>query len=136
MEVDRPGSTPDKQESQVPRSLEQRMISQRRSDRNAAELERLRKKTKDNPANLPRDIIWAYENRTNRQTTPKDAPSCGAWEMLQFARENRNDFIKTLLPKAFAAREKAEEASKVKSSQDLTLVEVERLLKEVSGGGQ
>jgi len=82
--------------------------------------------------NLVRDIVWAQENRLNKSVTKKDAPSLSAWDTLQFARENRNDFYKHLLPRAFVAKEKKKAAAdEDESGRDMSLDEVERLLLEV-----
>jgi hypothetical protein len=41
-----------------------------------------------------------------KDVTAMDAPSLGAWDLLQWARKNRNLFFERVLPKAMAAKEK------------------------------
>jgi hypothetical protein len=54
------------------------------------------------PPDLVRDTLWAYQNLENRKAKPGDAPSLGAWSLLQWARQYRNRFFEQVLPKAMA----------------------------------
>ncbi len=63
----------------------------------------------DGQPDLVRDTLWTYENLARKGVTPKDAPSLGAWSLLNWARENRNHFFERMLPKAMAAGEKKAE---------------------------
>ena len=58
---------------------------------------------------MSRDILWVYENMVRKGVTPKDAPSRGAWALLQWSRENRNRFFEQVLPKAKATEKEAKE---------------------------
>ena len=52
------------------------------------------------PSDLIRDTLWTYENLANRRIKASDAPSCGAWALLEWARQYRNRFFEQVLPKA------------------------------------
>jgi hypothetical protein len=60
----------------------------------------------DDQPDLSRDVLWTYENLARKDVTAVDAPSLGAWDLLQWARKNRNLFFERVLPKAMTAREK------------------------------
>jgi hypothetical protein len=47
-----------------------------------------------------RRILWVYEHLDNSGVTPGDAPVPGAWHLLTYARAERSEFFKNLLPKA------------------------------------
>lgn len=55
------------------------------------------------PPDLARDTLWAYQHLANRKAKPLDAPSPGAWSLLQWAKQYRNRFFEQILPKAMAA---------------------------------
>ena len=62
------------------------------------------------------DILWAYDRMVLKSTLESDAPSRGAWGLLQWGRQNPHAFYFQLLPKAFAANDKrAPEEQPVKS---------------------
>ena len=52
------------------------------------------------PSDLIRDTLWTYENLANRRIKASDAPTCGAWALLEWARQYRNRFFEQVLPKA------------------------------------
>jgi hypothetical protein len=52
------------------------------------------------PSDLVQDTLWVYENLANRRVKASDAPSCGAWALLEWARQYRNRFFEQVLPKA------------------------------------
>lgn len=93
----------------------------------------------DRRINLSQDILWVYENSEAGESERENleaAPGLGALALLGWVNEsdsNRKIFYQTMLPKALAieeAKEKAvKEANKAEIEEDLTLVEVERLLK-------
>ena len=49
---------------------------------------------------LVRDTLWAYQHLANRKAKPEDAPSLGAWSLLQWARKYQNRFFEQVLPLA------------------------------------
>jgi hypothetical protein len=63
------------------------------------------------PSDLVRDTLWAYENLANRRIKASDAPSCGAWALLEWARQYRNRFFEQVLPKAMLSKPPEEEAN-------------------------
>ena len=68
------------------------------------------------------DILWAYDRMVLKSTLESDAPSRGAWGLLQWGRQNPHAFYFQLLPKAFAANEKrAQKEHQVKKSEPKTV---------------
>ncbi len=80
-------------------------------------------------ADLVDDILWVYHN-LSKPLNPDDFPNGGCWGLYQWARQNRNYFYQTLLPKAVAAR-KAEGEEDWLSDERMEIEEIERRLKEV-----
>jgi hypothetical protein len=60
----------------------------------------------DDHPNLSRDVLWVYENLARSDMHAEDAPSLGAWSLLDWARKHRDQFYEKMLPKAMAAKEK------------------------------
>jgi hypothetical protein len=78
----------------------------------------------DRPSpDLVRDTLWAYENLSNRRATPGDAPSLGAWSLLQWARQYKNRFFEQVLPRAMAAHDSNDE-----QNERTSIAEIERIL--------
>ena len=70
------------------------------------------------------DTLWAYDHIVLQSTQEADAPSPGAWGLLQWGRQNPHAFYFQLLPKAFVANEKrAPEEHQVKKSEPKTVQE-------------
>lgn len=69
-----------------------------------AGIDSLLERTGNNDADLPRDVLWAYDHLENRRVKPHDAPSLGAWSLLKWARDYRSRFFEQLLPKALAVK--------------------------------
>ena len=68
------------------------------------------------------DTLWAYDHMVLKSTLETDAPSRGAWGLLQWGRQNPHAFYFQLLPKAFAANEKrAQKEHQVKKSEPKTV---------------
>ncbi len=58
-------------------------------------------------ADLQRDFIWIYDNLGNKQTKSHDAPSTGAWNLLQECKTDaglRRDFFRQVLTKLLPTR--------------------------------
>ena len=51
-------------------------------------------KTNDQPINFQRDVRWAYSHCSEWGVPLKDAPSFGAWDLLDFARADYGDFLR------------------------------------------
>jgi hypothetical protein len=79
-------------------------------------------------SDLVRDTLWVYENLANRRIKASDAPSCGAWALLEWARQYRNRFFEQVLPKAMLNKppENEENIRKEKKS----IAEIEDILKQ------
>ena len=95
----------------------------------AAGIDTLLERLGDNGADLPRDVLWVYDNLENRRARPEDAPSLGAWSLLKWVREYRSRFFEVLLPKALAVKEKQKEEASA-SYADMGLEDVSRMLGE------
>jgi hypothetical protein len=78
------------------------------------------------PPDLARDTVWAYENLANRNARPEDAPSLGAWSLLQWARRYKNRFFEMVLPKAMATR--PNEGEEMVRRERKSIEEIERIL--------
>jgi len=61
----------------------------------AAQIEELGQEVGE--ADFSRDFEWAYNQFENKKIEPADAPSVGAWGMLQFCRGNRAKFMDAAL---------------------------------------
>lgn len=60
--------------------------------------------------NLLKDILWVYD-ALGRDVARRQAPSSGAWEILEWVRlngRNRSKFFETLLPKAWSESRKTD----------------------------
>ncbi len=83
----------------------------------------------DGQPNLVRDTLWTYEALANRKAKPADAPSLGAWSLLQWARQYRNRFFEQVLPKAMAARTAGEEEDQMVRRERKRCDEIEAVLR-------
>jgi hypothetical protein len=45
------------------------------------------------------DAMWVYSNLACGDVEPEDAPSAGAWSLLEWARTNRDRFFEQMVPK-------------------------------------
>jgi hypothetical protein len=79
------------------------------------------------PSDLVQDTLWAYEHLANRRIKASDAPSCGAWALLEWARQYRNRFFEQVLPKAML--NKPSEADENIREAEMKAQEIERTLK-------
>ncbi len=68
----------------------------------------------DLPASTPgayfRDATWVYERLAVSGMQPGDAPSPGAWSLLQWAKRNQDRFFEQIMPKVSTAKQKATES--------------------------
>ncbi len=66
------------------------------------------------------DVQWVYDIFSDKTIRPDDAPSVGAWGLLQWARDsNRAKFYADLVPRYVAAyEEKEEKAAKSAKGED------------------
>jgi hypothetical protein len=74
-----------------------------------AEIERLMLRADGAATDLTRDVEWAYANAENKAVRPGDAPSPGAWSMLQFAKRDPGKFYSQLLPKVATPNKRADD---------------------------
>ena len=66
------------------------------------------------------DTIWVYHHIPLISTQQSDAPSPGAWSLLQFCRDNPSQFYAHLLPKSLAAIEKKAQDQEPVTSENKT----------------
>ena len=78
-------------------------------DESSGTMELLDMDNYDSQPDMSRDILWVYENLARKGVTAKDAPSLGAWGLLQWARKFSNRFFEQVLPKARAVEKETEE---------------------------
>lgn len=62
-------------------------------DASPVELAELLERTEQLPINVKDDLMWVYQSRGRKNLSPRDAPSLGAWDMLQYSRTNRPKYI-------------------------------------------
>ena len=77
--------------------------------------------------NFVNDSMWVYANLARRVSKEK-APNPGAYAMLQWARDNQNDFFKSIMPKALDIKAKQAGTSNQVDQEDEELGELEELL--------
>jgi len=70
------------------------------------QLDELLRRTAGQGVDLIRDVFWTFENLANTDVAAEDAPSMGAWSLLEWAKNHRNYFYERLLPKALTAKER------------------------------
>ncbi len=78
------------------------------------------------PADLVKDTLWVYGTLENRRAKPEDAPSLGAWSLLQWARQYRNRFFEQVLPRAMQNRVPEDEENIRQEKR--SIAEIERIL--------
>jgi hypothetical protein len=105
-----------------------------------------------------RDMLWAYDHIGDKRVRRRHAPSGGAWELLQYAKENKKTkgrFFETTMPKLIAVlerrekeAERAREAARAASEAgraglmldgdvvDGGIGELERLMRSVGAAGE
>jgi len=81
------------------------------------------------PSDLVQDTLWVYENLANRRIKASDAPSCGAWALLEWARQYRNRFFEQVLPKAMLS--KPPEDEKNEREEKKSIAELQKMLEKV-----
>ena len=59
-------------------------------------------------ADFHADAIWVYQHISVANLKPEDAPSAGAWALLDWAKRNRNRFFEQVMPKATAAKKQSD----------------------------
>jgi hypothetical protein len=84
------------------------------------------------PSDLIRDTLWAYENLANRRIKANDAPSCGAWALLEWARQYRNRFFEQVLPKAMLNRPSEDEENVRR--EKTKIADIEGILEQLNEG--
>ena len=88
----------------------------------------------DNQPDLVRDTLWAYESLCKKGVGAEDAPSLGAWSLLNWARQNRNRFFEVLLPKAMAAKERQAEQRESEVMEDPGIEDIQKILDDIQLG--
>lgn len=108
----------------------------RAEDLTAAELdetpwEQFEKVPGSTPESYIQDSTWVYERLAVSGVKPSDAPTPGAWSLLQWARKHQDRFFEQIMPKVIAANQKKKPSSENgewEAMDDLT--EVRAMLQE------
>jgi|GEM_PF-1607722 len=103
------------------------------SDEPSAPMELLDIDCNDDRPDMSRDILWVYENLIQKSVNAEDAPSLGAWALLQWARMNRNRFFEQVLPKA-KATEKEAAADRDRQEDEAQVEEIHKLIDDAKNG--
>jgi hypothetical protein len=85
-------------------------------------------------SDLVRDTLWTYENLANHRIKASDAPSCGAWALLNWAREYRNRFFEQVLPKAMLKTPPENETNA--REEEIRIEEMEKVLRKMKEGAE
>ena len=72
--------------------------------------------------NLPESIQWVSDHLVVANTQPEDAPSAQAFSLLMWARKNRSEFFKSMVPRIIPSKEEQERRNKEKVNDSLPLV--------------
>jgi len=62
----------------------------------------------DSGVDFAGDAMWVYSKLACAHILPEDAPSAGAWSLLQWAKGHKDRFYEQTMPKAIATRKKRE----------------------------
>jgi DNA primase len=89
----------------------------------------------DSPTDISSDIAWTYANMARKGVEAEDAPHCGAWAMLLWARENRNRFFEQMLPKSKLIEKHAEEDIG-RQEDEAQIADIHKLLDKAKRGWQ
>jgi len=103
------------------------------SDEPSAPMELLDLEDYDDRPDMSRDILWVYENLIRKSVNAEDAPSLGAWALLQWARMNRNRFFEQVLPKA-KATEKEAAADRDRQEDEAQVEEIYQMIEDARTG--
>ena len=89
------------------------------------------------PVDLFADIRWVYSQLENKRVRRDQAPSAGAWSLLDWARNYRSRFFEQMLPKALA-KGPEDEAGVKREKRRIEEIEamLERLKEEEHEGAQ
>ncbi|MDZ4659756.1 MAG: hypothetical protein SH868_19455 [Bythopirellula sp.] len=84
--------------------------------------------TGENGSDFVNSAFWVFDNLA-RRVSPNQAPSSGAWAMLEWARTNKNDFFKSIVPKALDIKAKEVAGGELEAMEEMAeTVELEKLL--------
>jgi len=74
------------------------------------------------------DADWVYSNLTQKEVDLEKAPSTGAVALLEWARENKNDFFSKVVPRVIAQLEKQDALD---DAEEVEAMEIEKLIEEL-----
>jgi hypothetical protein len=80
---------------------------------------------------LIRDSLWVYQHLANRNAKPENAPSLGAWSLLQWARQYKNRFFEQVLPRAMLNKPDEEKKEQVRREKS-KIEDIKALLEELN----
>jgi len=76
------------------------VVSEVEAEADAEAVEKMLEKM--SPVDFFADIRWVYSQLANKRVRAEQAPSSGAWKLLEWARKYESRFFEQLLPKALA----------------------------------
>jgi hypothetical protein len=81
-------------------------------------------------SSLVADTFWVYENLEQKRIMPDEAPSRGAWSLLQWARQYRSRFFEQFLPKAMKDADDSTERDLI-AAEERSIGEIRGILTEL-----
>lgn len=84
----------------------------------------------DSSPDLIRDTLWVYHHLSNTAIKRGDAPSLGAWNLLEWARQYRSRFFEQMLPKAMAAKAKEGDDDEAHKDNHRSVEEIRKILQQ------
>ena len=94
------------------------------------ELTELLERTGKLPVNIKNDLMWVYQSRGRKNLSPRDAPSLGAWDMLQYSRTNRAKYTDLVFKHLLQKDDDSKDNWKIDDSHILKVID--KLQKEIA----
>jgi len=113
---------------------DEQRLERERSELIAAELLLLEKRTRDDPTDADRDIMFAYRNMGVPTVTPLLAPSVAAWQWFLLARRDPQKFLETCAKREDAKTKQAGSitAQKIEDDKRHQFRLVDNLMKQIT----
>jgi hypothetical protein len=80
------------------------------------------------------DSMWVYSRLDVAGVEPQDAPSAGAWALLQWARANKDKFFERILPRSLQLSEKFMVQSQMVAEEDEAVANLEKVMEAALSG--
>ena len=79
-------------------------------------------------SNFVSDSMWVYSRIGISGVEPHDAPSAGAWALLQWARKNQDTFFEKLMPRSLQLSEKHLAESRMVAEENVAIASLEEAM--------